>query len=367
MTQILALVLLPFLVGDDPAARPASAPATAQPAATPIAPAVAKAMARITAEDLRKDLTFIAADERGGRATPSQGQHEAALYLEARFREIGLAPGGGGTSFLQPVPVPARRSRRNAEEPEPKGDGAAPKPELPEPVNVIGILKGRDPAAGAVVISAHYDHIGTGKPNEEGDGIYNGADDDGSGTVAVVALARAFSALEPRPQRTVVFACFTGEETGGFGSNAYVTSPPVPLAETLCDVNLEMLGRTHGVGAKRTWLTGWEFSTLGPILARHATGAGVELFPDPYPEQRYYMRSDNMAFVRKNVIGHSLSAGSTHPDYHGVDDEVDRIEFDNLESLVRGIFLGVAAIASGAETPKPTGASLLPERTPRRR
>jgi hypothetical protein len=315
-----------------------------------------KAAAAIRAEDLKRDLTYIASDELEGRATPSEGQRKAAEFLAKRMTEIGLEPGGAESKFLQPVDFTPRRRNNN------KTESAPAKVDI---YNVVGVLRGTDPAAGAIVFSAHYDHLGRGKPNKDGDEIYNGADDDGSGTVAVLALAKAFKARAEKPKRTIVFVCFTGEETGGFGSKGYVKNPAVPLDKTICDINLEMLGRTHDIGKKRAWVTGWEYTTLGPILAKGAKAAGVEIYQDPYPEQQYYMRSDNVAFVQKGVIGQSISAGSNHPEYHTVDDEVDRIDFENLEALVRGIYLGSALIASGAETPKPTGDSLMPGRKTR--
>jgi hypothetical protein len=307
----------------------------------------------IRAEDLKRDLTYLASDELEGRATPSEGQRKAAEFLAKRFQELGLEPGGTNGSYKQTIAFQPRAPRGK-----PAPESAPAKVDV---YNVIGILRGADVKAGAVVFTAHYDHIGRGKKNAEGDDIYNGADDDGSGTVSVLALAKAFAKRKERPKRTLVFACFTGEEIGGVGSKAYVKLPVVKLEETICDVNLEMLGRSFGIGKGKAWLTGWEFSTLGPILARGAKSAGVDLVADPYPQENYYVRSDNVAFIRQGVIGQTVSAGSTHPDYHGLDDEADRIEYENLEQLVRGIYLGASLIATGAETPKATGDSLLPE------
>jgi Zn-dependent M28 family amino/carboxypeptidase len=294
---------------------------------------------QIRAGDLRRDLEYLASDELEGRATPSPGQEKAATFLEKRFEELRLEPGGAKGTYGQPVEL----SRSGAERVR----------------NVVGILRGTDPEAGALVLSAHYDHIGVGKkPNANGDRICNGADDDASGTVAVLAIARAYAARRSAPRRTVIFALFTAEEIGGLGSRAYVGSPPVPLAKTLCDVNVEMIGRTHGVGPRRAWVTGHDLSTLGAILAKGARAAGVEVFADPYPEQNFYRRSDNFSFVRKGVIGHSVSAGSTHGDYHTPEDEANRIDYANLEALARGIYLGSSLIASGRETPAPTERSV---------
>ncbi|MBL8692838.1 MAG: M20/M25/M40 family metallo-hydrolase [Planctomycetes bacterium] len=346
LTALSALLLLAPALGLAQSAQPTAAPAR-------VAAVDHDAMKAIRAEDLKRDLTYLASDELEGRATPSPGQVKAADYLAKAFAELKLKPGGPEGSYFQPVKLGGRAALRD--------DGKL------RVANVVAMLEGTDPNAGAIVFSAHFDHLGKArKPNKDGDQIYNGADDDGSGTVAVLALARAYAARKERPARSVIFACFTAEEVEGYGSRAYVAAPPIPMEKTICDLNLEMLGRTHQVGAKRTWMTGWDYSTLGEIVARGAKEAGVEVYPDPFPAQDYYTRSDNMSFVMMDVIGHSFSAGSTHPDYHGVDDEVDRIEFDNLEALVRGIYLGSSLIATGAETPKPKKESLAPD-LPRRR
>ena len=201
----------------------------------------------------------------------------------------------------------------------------------------------------ALIFTAHYDHIGMTAP-VDGDWIFNGADDDGSGTVALLELAQAFASLKPAPARKVLFCAFFGEERGGLGSKFYVENPAHPLGKTVCDVNIEMIGRSFEVGPKVVWVTGYDYSDLGAILAEGGTDAGVRIIPDPYPRQNFFLRSDNVAFVRHKVPGHSISAGSTHPDYHGVDDEVERIEFENLEAIVRAVVLGASRIADGSRT-----------------
>jgi hypothetical protein len=201
----------------------------------------------------------------------------------------------------------------------------------------------------AVIFTAHYDHIGTTMP-VAGDWICNGADDDGSGTVSRLELAQAFAAMKPAPARRLLFCAFFGEERGLLGSRFYVENPAHPLDKTVCNVNLEMIGRSFGVGPKVAWVTGWDYSDLGAILAEGGAAIGVKIIADPYPKQNYFLRSDNVSFVRHKVPGHTVSAGSTHADYHGVNDEVDRIEFPNMEAIVRAVFLGAAPIADGSKT-----------------
>ncbi|MBI3820654.1 MAG: M20/M25/M40 family metallo-hydrolase [Planctomycetes bacterium] len=327
------------------------------------------AAATIKAADLKKDLSYIASDELEGRATGSQGQWLAGEFLAKRFEELKLEKGGDGDSYHQKVDFTPRKKKKDADDAPASGPAAKPttKPAPVEVSNVVGILRGTDASLGAIVFSAHYDHLGRGRADEKGDTIYNGADDDGSGTVSVLALAKAYSSRRDKPKRTIVFACFTGEEIGGLGSKAYVTTPKVPLEKTLCDINLEMMGRSFGIGEKRAWVTGWDVTTLGPILAKGGKAAGIEIYPDPYPEQMYYYRSDNMAFVSKNVIGQTVSAGSNHPQYHKPSDEVGLIEFDNLEAIVRAVYFGSARIADGQDEPKLTGDSLELKAAPRKK
>src|SRR5947208_7112915 len=154
--------------------------------------------------------------------------------------------------------------------------------------NAIGMLRGSDPALrhSAVLLSAHLDHLGIGKP-VNGDEIYNGADDDASGTTAVLELARVLGS-GPRPKRSVIFALFGSEEVGGLGSTYFREHPPVPLTDIAATLEFEMLGRADPkVNADTVWLTGWERSNLGPTLATH----GAKLVADPHPDQNFFARS----------------------------------------------------------------------------
>ncbi|HET9369651.1 MAG TPA: M20/M25/M40 family metallo-hydrolase, partial [Vicinamibacterales bacterium] len=156
--------------------------------------------------------------------------------------------------------------------------------------NAVGRLPGRDPklASQVIVLSAHLDHIGARQVAAGQDGINNGADDDASGTVAVLELARTL-ALGPRPARTLVFALFGSEEIGGFGAGYFVDLPVIPLANIVADLQFEMIGRPDpAVPPGTLWLTGFSRSTLGPELAKQ----GARLVDDPHPDQNFFQRSD---------------------------------------------------------------------------
>jgi Zn-dependent M28 family amino/carboxypeptidase len=204
--------------------------------------------------------------------------------------------------------------------------------------NAVGVLNGSDPRAAAQVImlSAHLDHLGVNE-TLTGDKIFNGADDDASGCVAVLEMARVLASGK-RPKRTIYFVCFGSEERGGFGSQYFIAHPPVPLEQIVADLTFEMLGRPDDkVPAGTLWLTGFDRSTLGPELAKQ----GASLVADPHPQQNFFQRSDNYPLALRGVIAHTISSFGLHTDYHRVSDEVGKVDFPfmtrSLNSLVKPI------------------------------
>jgi hypothetical protein len=215
--------------------------------------------------------------------------------------------------------------------------------------NAVGILPGSDPALrhAAVLFSAHLDHLGVGKP-VNGDSIYNGADDDASGTVAVLELARALGA-GPKPKRTVIFALFGSEETGGLGSTYFRENPPVPLTEIAANLEFEMIGRPDAaVKADTLWLTGWERSNLGPVLAEH----GAHLVADPHPEQDFFARSDNYVLAKKGVVAQTISSFGLHADYHQPSDDIAHIDFKHMDEAIGSLLAPVEWLVNSDFTPK---------------
>jgi peptidase M28-like protein len=204
--------------------------------------------------------------------------------------------------------------------------------------NAIGILRGTDSGLGhaAVLFSAHLDHLGVGEP-VKGDNIYNGADDDASGTTAVLELARVLGA-GPRPRRTVIFALFGSEETGGLGSSYFREHPPIPLKDIAANLEFEMIGRPDAaLKPNSMWLSGWERSNLGPVLAAH----GAHLVRDPHLDQNFFARSDNYVLAKKGVVAQTVSSFGLHLDYHQPSDDLAHINFKHMtwaiESLLRPV------------------------------
>ena len=202
--------------------------------------------------------------------------------------------------------------------------------------NAIGVLRGTDTDGEAIMLSAHLDHLGVNE-SLTGDKIFNGADDDASGCVAVLELARVLGAGK-RPRRTVYFIAFGSEERGGFGARYFISNSPVPLEKIVADFNFEMLGRPDAkVPPGTLWLTGYERSTLGPEMVKQ----GAALVQDPHPDQNFFQRSDNYTLAQRGVIAHTVSSFGLHTDYHRVSDDVSKIDFPfmtrSINSLVKPI------------------------------
>jgi hypothetical protein len=224
--------------------------------------------------------------------------------------------------------------------------------------NVVGVLRGSDPKAASEVImlSAHLDHLGVNEA-ATGDTIFNGADDDASGCVAVMELARSLAAGK-RPRRTVYFICFGSEERGGFGARYFVANLPVPLEQVIADITFEMLGRPDGkVAANTLWLTGYERSTLGPELARQ----GALLVADPHPEQNFFQRSDNYTLALRGIVAHTVSSFGLHTDYHRPSDEVSKIDFPFMTRSIGSLIKPVRWLADSSFKP-----AWLPGQAPKR-
>jgi Zn-dependent M28 family amino/carboxypeptidase len=218
--------------------------------------------------------------------------------------------------------------------------------------NAVGQLTGSDPALSkeVILLSAHIDHVGTGRgtPQPGRDSIYNGADDDASGSTAVLELAEAL-ALGPRPKRTIVFAWFGSEEGGGTGSGYFVDKPVVPLDQIVANLQFEMIGRPDAkVPPHALWLTGYERSNLGPELAKR----GARLVQDPHPDQSFFTRSDNIRFARRGVIAHTVSSFGLHKDYHQPSDEIGTIDFAHMTDAIRSMIQPVRWLANSTFRPE---------------
>jgi hypothetical protein len=219
--------------------------------------------------------------------------------------------------------------------------------------NVVGILEGSDPELKNeyVVFSAHMDHVGVGRPDETGDSIYNGADDDGSGTIAVVEVAEAMAGLEVAPRRSMLFLIVSGEEKGLWGSEYFANNPTVPVSEMVANLNMDMVGRNWpdtivAIGKEHSDLG----ETLNRVNERHPE-LNMTAIDDRWPEERFYFRSDHFNFARKGVPILFFFNG-THEDYHRPSDEVDSLDTEKASRIAKLLFYLSLEVANADERPQ---------------
>jgi len=224
----------------------------------------------------------------------------------------------------------------------------ASEPQSSETCNAVGILRGSDPSGDAILITSHLDHLGRRETATGPDKIFNGADDDASGTVAVIEVAQAL-ARRGTPKRTIIFASFGSEEAGGFGATYLRENPPVPLEKIVANVEFEMIGRPDPKVPPHTlWLTGYERSDLGAALAAH----GARLVADPHLDQNFFRRSDNYTLALRGVVAHTVSSYNLHPQYHTPADETRLVDYAHMTEAIGSMVAPLAWLANSDFRPQ---------------
>jgi hypothetical protein len=222
--------------------------------------------------------------------------------------------------------------------------------------NVAAILRGSDSQLKDtyLMITGHYDHLGI-RDNGTPDHIYNGADDDASGTASVIEIAAALAALPARPKRSIVFVALFGEELGDLGSHYYARHPIFPLAKTVVDVNLEQMGRTDDTSGPRVRmfnLTGYDFTDLPAVFNKAGESTGIKAVKDEQNSDPYFARSDNAAFAQAGVPSTTISVAYSYPDYHQPGDEWEKLDYENMALVDRTIALAILDLANSSQTTK---------------
>ena len=213
--------------------------------------------------------------------------------------------------------------------------GTLAEPQKLQTWNAVGKMTGTDSrlSSEVVLLSAHLDHLGVRENAQGDDKIFNGADDDASGCVAVLELARVLAGGQ-RPKRTVYFAFYGSEEMGGFGAQYFVNTLPFPKENLVANLQFEMIGRPDPkVAADQLWLTGYDRSNLGAELAKQ----GARLVADPHPEQNFFQRSDNYTLARQGIVAHTISSFGLHTDYHKPSDEIETIDFNYMTQAINSM------------------------------
>jgi len=228
--------------------------------------------------------------------------------------------------------------------------GTLGKAQIKHTWNAIGMIKGTDAklSSEVILLSAHMDHLGVRKNARGKDKIFNGADDDASGSVAVLELARVLAKGE-KPKRSVYFVFFGSEEAGGFGATYFVKNLPFPKEKLIANLEFEMLGRPDKKVAKdELWLTGYKRSNLGSELAKR----GAKLVNDPHPEQNFFRRSDNYTLATQGIIAHTVSSYGLHKDYHRASDEIKTIDFEHMTRSINSMVKPINWLINSTFKPK---------------
>lgn len=279
----------------------------------------------IDKQEIVRIETELASDKMEGRAIFTPGIELASAFIENEFKKIGLSYFKDLKNYRQEFIAEGKAAN-----------------------NVIGILFGKSKPEEFVIFSAHYDHIGVVKNGE--DKVYNGANDDASGTTAVIALAKYFKELNQN-ERTIIFVAFTGEEIGGFGSKFF--SNNIDSNKVVAMFNIEMIGTESKWGKNSAYITGYEKSNFGIILQKNLKNTSFNFNPDPYPRQKLFYRSDNAILASLGVPAHTISTSKmdSEPNYHKVSDEVSTLDMDNMTEIIKSIAISSKSIVNGEDTP----------------
>ncbi|MGH9481042.1 MAG: M20/M25/M40 family metallo-hydrolase [Terriglobales bacterium] len=294
---------------------------------------------------------FLASDALLGRGSGTRDELIAATYIASELEVYGIQPAAEGGGYIEIAPATPRSRRGPAPPPiaPPLPPNAPqPSPQLGTTASVLGMLPGSDPNAPVLLLTAHLDHLGVIPARAyNGDDIFNGADDDASGCTAVLELARVL-ALGPRPRRSVYFAFFGSEETGGFGARYFTQHPPVPLDHFFANLEFEMIGWPDPkVPPDTLWLTGWERSNLGP----HMAAQGARIVADPHPKEGFFCRSDNIQLAEAGVVAQTVSTFGLQPMYHRPDDDLAHLDVGLMTNSIGSMIAPVRDLLNSTFVP----------------
>lgn len=329
--------------------------------ATTAAPVEAQA---VNAAETMALLRQLSDDSLRGRMTGQPGAAKAAALIAREMQRLGLEP-AGDSGYFQRVPLyrvtdtAGRLHTRLA--PYWAALDTIPGAQRLWAVNLLGRLPGADSSLRNqhILVDGHYDGLGAvGDPGGRcqaigADSICNGADDDASGVVATLKIAQTLR-RGARPRRTVLFAAMTGEEVGLLGARWYVDHPALPLATMVANLEIEMIMRPDSLagGPGKAWLTGYERSTMGDMLAAR----GIPLVADPRLDQNFFQRSDNYALAQRGVVAHTLSSYNLHTDYHKATDDASRGDAAHMAAVINAAVRAVRLLADGPRPQwKPAG------------
>ncbi len=279
----------------------------------------------VTAGQLKEWVSFLASDEMRGRASGSPEMARAAGWIASQYEESGLTPLKGYDDFIHKYSFESRAGKEISER------------------NVIGMLEGSNPDLKDeyILITAHFDHVGVGRP-ANGDSIYNGADDNAAGTCTLLGIAKTIKEKKLKPGRSIIFAAVSAEEMGLKGSGHIAANPPFPLENVFVNMNFEMTGHSEYLGRGNYYMSGCDYSNLDEIIKEMEEGGSYNLVDTIPVANRLFYMSDNASFARIRREGETYAgipgatfATTTFADYiHSPADEAGLFDFVNMAGLV---------------------------------
>jgi len=298
---------------------------------------VSSALDIITPELLRKHEFYLASDELEGRGTGYPGNDKATEYVAEQFKKAGLKPIGDNNTYFQNFTVGKLKTR-----------------------NCVGLLEGSDDRLKdeIIIIGGHHDHVGKKGQKNGGqaggvignDEIWNGADDNASGTSTVMAVAKAFGEGNIRPKRSILFMTFSGEELGLLGSRHYAKNPILPLEKTVAMINLDMVGRNPNVAVGISGISSFSDSdVIKDLLEKEISRTGLKAnIQDGI--SGFWLASDQASFTAKDVPALFFFAGG-HKDYHRVTDHPEKIAYNHMALVGKTVFLFINDTANKDKVP----------------
>ena len=315
-----------------------------------------KGLKKISLKETTRIETTLSADNMEGRRAFTPGNEKAAAFIANEFDKIGLKKWNDQNSYLQTFQmvkkINANKRASYSFDLSQEGDKVMLS-------NVVGIIPGKSKPNEYVIFSGHFDHLGISSRNmKDNDSIYNGANDDAAGVTAMIMLAKYFKKINNN-ERTLIFAAFNAEEMGGFGATYF--SKQFDPAQVVAMFNIEMIGTESKWGKNSAFITGFEKTNMGELLQKNLTGTNFTFYPDPYPTQQLFYRSDNATLARLGVPAHTISTSKmdNEPNYHKASDEVATLDLKNMNQIIKAIALSSKGIVAGIETPTRVEVSTL--------
>lgn len=288
-------------------------------------------------------MNFLSSESLQGRGNYTPELLIAAEFISNEFEKDSLIPFPAFNSFIQPFSPNGRIKKKWM-------DSAGNYDPSKVLMNVVGMIEGRSLPDEVIIFSAHFDHLEPGKKKKGRDHVYNGANDNASGTTAILTLADYFSKRKFN-ERTLIFCAFSGEELGLYGSRIFSQFISSKVVKAV--INIEMIGMTSAAGKKSFFVTGSEYSDLDEILKKNLEGRDFKIVEEPDKEKMLFHRSDNLPFALYGIPAHTIMCSADEdPCYHKPCDEAERLDLENMTIVINAIITATRSLVDGTDTPE---------------